>query len=111
MPLDVFSRVKDGDLNIINQNSNHCNIKFSCKKNDNKYVINRLWNKETTNEIIFTDLRTKVNVISVTGVRLDIPIRNIHTIGILKLLLEYYRNKSVSVRFQYQIYNEKVYDI
>ena len=45
MPIDVFSRVKDGDLNIINENANQCNIKFTGKKKDNKYVINRLWNK------------------------------------------------------------------
>lgn len=115
MPIDVFSRVKDGDLNIINENANQCNIRFPGKNKDNKYVINRLWNKETTNKKIFSDLidRSKNHnqcywcSFGYTGSG-----KTYTTIGILKLLLEHYRNQPVSVDFSaYQIYNEKVFDI
>ena len=41
MPIDVFSRVKDGELQIVNENNNQCNVKFKIKKKG--YLLTRVF--------------------------------------------------------------------
>ena len=115
MPIEVFSRIRDGSLNVINENRNLCNIKFKGKTDDNKFTINKIWREKTSNEIIFNDLIEKSESYNecywcsfgYTGSG-----KTYTTNGILKLLLEYYLKKPISVEFSaFQIYNEKVYDM
>lgn len=115
MPIDVFSRVKDGDLQIINENPNTCNIKFKGRTKDNKFVVNKLWKKNKTNFEIFQDLLERSRTYNhsywcsfgYTGSG-----KTYTTIGILKQLLDHYLKKNMSITFSaYQIYNEKVYDL
>ena len=115
MPIEVFSRIRDGSINVINENQNLCNIKFKGKTDDNKFTINKIWREKTSNEIIFNDLIERSNnyndcywcSFGYTGSG-----KTYTTNGILKLLLDYYLRKPVSVEFSaFQIYNEKVYDM
>ena len=115
MPIDVFSRVKDGDLKIINENSNLCNIKFNGKKSESKYVINKLWKKESSNHDVFHDLinrSQKYNQCYWCSFGYTGSGKTYTTVGILRLLLEYYLKHGENINFTgYQIYNEKIYDI
>ena len=115
MPIDVFSRVKDGELSIINESNNYCNLRFNGKKKYNKFVINRLWKNKTTNEDIFKELLERSQnyndcywcSFGYTGSG-----KTFTTMGILKLLFDHYLKTPISIDFSaYQIYNEKVYDI
>ena len=47
MPIEVFSRIRDGSINVINENQNLCNIKFKGKTDDNKFTINKIWREKT----------------------------------------------------------------
>lgn len=115
MPIDVFSRVKDGDLQIINENQNLCNLKFKIKKKDNKFIINKLWKNNTTNEQVLSDLlerSSKFNECYWCSFGYTGSGKTYTTIGILKLLINFYLSKRSKIQFSaYQIYNEKIYDI
>ena len=41
MPIEVFSRVKDGELNVVNENRNYCKIKFQGNKKESDFIINK----------------------------------------------------------------------
>mgnify|MGYP001262961137 FL=1 len=115
MPIEVFSRIRDGSLNVVNENHNLCNVKFKGKTDDNKFTINKIWREKTSNELIFNDLveRSKnFNECYWCSFGYTGSGKTYTTNGILKLLLEYYLKKPISVEFSaFQIYNEKVYDM
>ena len=115
MPIEVFSRVKDGQLNVVNENRNYCKIKFQGKKKESEFIINKLWKMNTQNEEIFQYLLEKSQqyndsywcTFGYTGSG-----KTYTTDGILKLLLEYYSKQLFKIEISaFQIYNEKVYDL
>ena len=56
MPIEVLSRIKDGELGVINEARSYCKIRFAGKKKPLDFTINKLWKKDTSNDFIFQDL-------------------------------------------------------
>ena len=56
MPIEIFSRVKDGAIPRVSHTENSSNIAFKYQKKDFKFVINKLWNNNEKNKEIFDTL-------------------------------------------------------
>ena len=115
MPIEVFSRIKDGELGVINEARSYCKIRFAGKKKPLDFTINKLWKKDTSNDFIFQDLLERSQqyndsywcMFGYTGSG-----KTYTTEGLLKNILQYYQIQPVSFDISaFQIYNEKVYDL
>lgn len=115
MPIEVFSRIKDGELGIINEARSYCKIRFAGKKKPVDFTINKLWKTSMSNDLIFKDLLERSQqyndtywcMFGYTGSG-----KTYTTQGLLKLLLESYKRQPISLDISaFQIYNEKIYDL
>lgn len=116
MPIEIFSRVKDGSLDKISTNSNTCNIDFTYKKKDFKFNVNKLWNNNERNVEIFNHINEKSReykrvfwiAFGYTGSGKTYTIY-----GMLNRLLQHlntYHNDDIYIT-AYQIYNDDIYDM
>ena len=117
MPIEIFSRIKDGSLSRVCHDENYCNIQLKYKKKEFKFNVNRLWNNNEGNDEIFNEIAHKSNgykrvfwlAFGYTGSGKTYTIY-----ALLRSLLEQIKTNSsinqVSVS-AYQIYNDKIYDM
>ena len=126
MPIEIFSRVKDGSIDRVSHTKNTSNINFKYQKKDFKFVINKLWNNGEKNKEIFDTLYSKSDIHShvywlafgYTGSGKTYTIT-----GMMRLLFEELLKKqktdlpTLGMKKEpikvtaYQIYREKIYDM
>ena len=61
MPIEIFSRIKDGSLKHVSGADNNTKIVYNYKKRKYEYKINKLWNNGETNEEIHHELMSRSN--------------------------------------------------
>lgn len=113
MPIDVFCRLKNENLNY-NKNQNSCNININYNKKSFNFNITDIWNNKSNLDIVNELLQrsyaynnTYFIAFGYTGSG-----KTYTTMGILKELIDYYKNQNLEcVISTIQIYNENVYDI
>ena len=59
MPIQIFSRVKDGALSQVSGTPNAAHIRYTYKKKQFKYKINKVWNSGESNTEIYSDLKER----------------------------------------------------
>ena len=114
MPIEIFCRVKDGELTS-NSKDNSCCINFLYNKKPFKYTINKLWDESSNNINITYDLlkrSTDYNNTYIVAFGYTGSGKTYTTIGILKELLYFYSNQKIPcIITAIQIYNENIYDL
>jgi len=115
MPIQIFSRIKDGSLKHVSGSNNHTNIRYHYKKKTYQYEINKVWNNAETNTIIFEDLKERSKeyikkyyvAFGYTGSGKTYTIY-----GVLFELLTYLSSVEGEIKGSaYQIYSNCVYDM
>jgi len=115
MPIQIFSRIKDGSLKQVSGSNNHTNIRYHYKRKTYKYKINKVWNNAETNSLIFEDLKERSKeyiqkyyvAFGYTGSGKTYTIY-----GVLQELLTYLYNLDGEIKVSsYQIYGNCVYDM
>lgn len=117
MGIEVFARVKGGQLSNVNNYNNHSTIKFDYQKNKYDYTINKIWNNYEKNDVIYEHImRNNDNynnlyyaAFGYTGSGKTYTIFNM-----LELFLKNLLNDNTDTQVEltaYQIYCEKIYDM
>ena len=115
MPIQIFSRVKDGALSQVSGTPNAANIRYTYKKKQFKYKINKIWNGGESNTEIYGDLKERGTVyprvywvaFGYTGSGKTYTIY-----GMMKELLYDLARTSKDIRVSaYQIYRNGIYDM
>tara|TARA_B000000557_G_C20811995_1_gene460644 strand:+ start:3138 stop:4220 length:1083 start_codon:yes stop_codon:yes gene_type:complete len=115
MAINVFTRVKDGNIPIHSRTKNGCIIQIPSKTKEISCHLNDVWQSDTTNAAIFAKLIEKSSMhrdnywvaFGYTGSGKSYTIS-----GLLEQLLGYFINTPLGITISgYQIYNEKLYDI
>ena len=115
MPIEVFSRVRDGTISQVSGGPNVSNIRYIHNKKYFHFKINKLWDKGEDNECIFNDLKERENNTSQTfwvafGYTGSGKTYTIY--GLLEELLYSLQADSADVTVSaYQIYDRSVYDM
>tara|TARA_B100000963_G_C22604577_1_gene661845 strand:+ start:190 stop:1371 length:1182 start_codon:yes stop_codon:yes gene_type:complete len=111
MIIDVFCRIRDGNLKII-PNKNNKVIQYYYLKKDHNFIVNDVWNNTVKNFEIFNTLLNKskkqVNywiTFGYTGSG-----KTYTTNGIMEELLYNFQNENVLFN-AIQIYNNEIYDL
>ena len=114
MPIEVFCRVKDGDISH-NTTENSCCINFTYNKKPFKYTINKLWDQYSNNINISYDLLKRADVYNnsyIVAFGYTGSGKTYTTSGILKELLYFYSMQKLECNVTaIQIYNENIYDL
>lgn len=115
MPIEIFSRVKDGTISQVSGGPNVSNIRYTYNKKHFQYKINKLWDKGEDNQCIFDNLKERENSAShifwvafgYTGSGKTYTIY-----GLLEELLYSLRENNIDIAVSaYQIYDRNVYDM
>lgn len=115
MPIEVFTRVKDGTVPIFSKNKNSCQISFTNSKKKYDFTVNDVWDSKVTNNNIFSKFNKNSNfyndvyfiTFGYTGTG-----KTFTTFGVLEEFLNYHMHKKNEMYISaFQIYNEKVYDL
>ena len=114
MPIQVFSRIKDGIIKKVNESENFVNIEYVYKRKKYKYKINKLWNNFESNNFIFKELdnkSTNYNRIFLTAFGYTGSGKTYTIYGLLNELLNKIFNTDIIMISAYQIYNNNIYDM
>ena len=115
MPIEIFSRVRDGTISQVSGGPNVSNIRYTHNKKHFHFKINRLWDKGEDNEYIFNDLieRKKLSshifwvAFGYTGSGKTYTIYSL-----LEELLYSLRKANADIDVSaYQIYDRNIYDM
>ena len=115
MPIEIFSRIKDGSLKHVSGADNNTKIGYNYKKRKYEYKINKLWNNGETNEEIHHELMSRSDdyekiyyvAFGYTGSGKTYTIY-----GILKELLLAIQSVGEEIRVSaFQIYGNNIYDM
>ena len=115
MPIEVFSRVRDGTISQVSGGPNVSNIRFNYNKKHVHFKINKLWDNGEDNECIFNDLKEREKLTShifwvafgYTGSGKTYTIY-----GLLEELLYSLQESGAEITVSaYQIYNRNIYDM
>lgn len=117
MSLQVYCRIRDGSYDEFIQEDNKCKIIMNHNKTKHRFIINKLWTPDVSNEQIFDDLILKTNNFNLnywvafgyTGSG-----KTYTTSSLIKNLynkLDNEKKKSKLTISAVQIYNDHIYDL
>ena len=114
MPIDIFSRVRNGNLNITSRRNNMCNVGFRHKKKKVSLTINNVWNNQYSNKQIFDELIEKgknQNVQYWIAFGYTGSGKTYTIFGLLRELLHAFKEQELLHITAFQIYKDKLYDM
>ena len=115
MPIEVFTRVKDGSIPIFSKIKDSCIVSFSENKKKYDFTVNDVWDNNVTSKDIFFNFNEKTKIYNdnyvitfgYTGTG-----KTYTTFGVLEEFLNFHRLQKHNMFISaYQIYNEKIYDL
>ncbi len=112
MKIDIFCRTRGNNIKSTYVSSNKVTINYNYNKKNSNFIINKLWDNNEDNNMIFNELNNRSNsninywiAFGYTGSG-----KTYTTTGLLKNLFTHYKHYNIKIS-AYQIFNEKIYDL